>query len=163
MIKVGDKLPDGFFRVKDAEGNAQKVDVKDLFTGQKVVFVGVPGAFTSACHKAHIPLYVENAEKMKGMGVDRIAVMAVNDHHIMQVWQEAQNAVGKIDFLADGSAEYAKALGTTVDLAGAGMGTRTKRFSMLVEDGVVKALNFEPEGGKGVTVTGAPTMLEQLS
>jgi peroxiredoxin len=162
MIKVGDKLPDGFFRVKDEEGNAQKVAVSDLFAGQKVVFVGVPAAFSVACHRAHVPLYVENADKMKSMGVDRIAVMAVNDHHVMKVWQEASNAVGKIDFLSDGSADYAKALGTAVDMSTNGMGTRSRRFSMLVDDGVVKALNFEPEGGKGVTVTGAPTMLEQI-
>jgi glutaredoxin/glutathione-dependent peroxiredoxin len=160
MIKVGDRLPDGFFRVKDEVGNAQNVTVKDLFGGQKVVLIGVPGAFSSACHRAHVPLYVENADKMKSMGVDRVAVMAVNDHHVMKVWQEASNAVGKLDFLADGAAEYAKALGTNVEIPG--MGVRTRRFSMLVEDGVVKALNFEPEGGKGVTVTGAPTMLEQI-
>jgi peroxiredoxin len=160
MIKVGDRLPDGFFRVKDEEGNAQNVTVKDLFAGQKVVLIGVPGAFSSACHRAHVPLYVENADKMKSMGVDRVAVMAVNDHHVMKVWQEASNAVGRLDFLADGAAEYAKSLGTNVDIPG--MGVRTRRFSMLVEDGVVKALNFEPEGGKGVTVTGASTMLEQL-
>jgi peroxiredoxin len=160
MIKVGDKLPDGFFRVKDDEGNPQNVTVDDLFAGQKVVFVGVPGAFTAACHKAHIPLYVENADKMKGKGVDRVAVMAVNDHHVMKVWQEASNAVGKMDFLADGAAEYAKLLGTNVEIPG--LGIRTRRFSMLVENGVVKSLNFEPEGGKGVTVTGAPTMLEQI-
>jgi peroxiredoxin len=162
MIKVGDKLPEGFFRVKDSDGNARKVDVKELFDGQKVVLVGVPGAFTSTCHKAHIPLFVENAERIKAKGVDRIAVMAVNDHHVMKVWGEALNGTGKIDFLADGAAVFTKALGTDVDLTGAGMGVRTRRFSMIVEDGVVKQINFEPEGGSGVTITGAPTMLDQL-
>ena len=160
MIKVGDRLPEGFFRVKDDEGNANKVEVKDLFAGQKVVLIGVPGAFSSGCHKAHVPLFVQNAEKFRAMGVDRIAVMAVNDHHVMKVWQAASNAVGKMDFLADGSAEYAKLLGTNVEIPG--MGIRTRRFSMLVDDGVVKSLNFEPEGGKGISATGAATMLEQV-
>jgi peroxiredoxin len=162
MIKTGERLPDGIFRVKDDEGNVNKVSVGDLFDGQKVVFVGVPGAFTSACHKSHIPLYVENAEKMKAKGVDRIAVMAVNDHHVMKVWSEALNGDGRIDFLADGAADFAKAIGTAVDMSGNGMGIRSRRFSMIVDDRVVKAINLEPEGVGGVTVTGAPTMLEQL-
>jgi len=162
MIKVGEKLPEGFFRVKDNEGTANKVTVEDLFAGQKVVLVGVPGAFSSTCHRAHIPLFIENADKIKAKGVDRIAVMAVNDHHVMKVWGEALNSNGKVDFLADGAAEFTKAIGTNVDMSATGLGIRTRRFSMLVEDGVVKRINLEPEGGSGVTVTGAPTMLEQL-
>ena len=162
MIKVGDKLPEGFFRVKDNEGTANKVSVEELFAGQKVVLVGVPGAFSSTCHRAHIPLFIENADKIKAKGVDRIAVMAVNDHHVMKVWGEALNSNGKVEFLADGAAAFAKAIGTDVDMSGTGLGTRTRRFSMIVEDGVVKKINLEPEGGSGVTVTGAPTMLDQL-
>jgi peroxiredoxin len=162
MIKVGEKLPEGFFRVKDNEGNANKVSVDELFAGQKVVLVGVPAAFSSTCHKAHIPLFIENADKIKAKGVDRIAVMAVNDHHVMRVWSEALNSNGKVDFLADGAADFTKAIGIDRDMSGTGLGLRSRRFSMLVEDGVVKSLNFEPEGGKGVTVTGAQTMLEQI-
>ena len=162
MIKVGDKLPDGFFRVKDDSGAANKVTTEQLFAGQKVVLVGVPGAFTSTCHLAHIPRFVANAEAIKSKGVDRIAVMAVNDHHVMKVWQEALGGTGKLDFLSDGSAAYAKALGMDVDRTEAGMGIRARRFSMIVDDGVVKAINLEPEGGGGVTVTGAEAMLDQL-
>lgn len=162
MIKVGEKLPEGFFRVKDNEGKANKVSVGELFAGQKVVLVGVPAAFSSTCHKAHIPLFVENADKLKAKGVDRIAVMAVNDHHIMKVWSEALNGAGKVDFLADGAGAFTKAIGTDVDMSATGLGLRSRRFSMLVEDGVVKKINLEPEGGSGVTVTGAPTILEQL-
>jgi peroxiredoxin len=160
MIKIGDKLPDGFFRVKDGDGNAQKVTTDELFAGQKVVLVGVPGAFTATCHGAHIPRFVANAEKIKAKGIDRIAVMAVNDHHVMKLWDEALDGSGQIDFLSDGAAEYTKALGMDVDLSEGGMGIRTRRFSMIVEDGVVKAINIEP--ARGVTVTGAEAMLEQL-
>jgi peroxiredoxin len=162
MIKEGERLPEGFFRVKDDDGNVDKVSVDELFAGQKVVLVGVPGAFTATCHKAHIPLFVENADKIKAKGVDRIAVMAVNDHHVMKIWKEALNADGKIDFLADGAAAFAKAIGTDADMSAGGMGIRSRRFSMIVEDWVVRKINLEPEGGSGVTVTGAKTILEQL-
>lgn len=160
MIKIGDKLPNGFFRVKDNDGNAKKVATDEYFAGRKVVLIGVPGAFTSTCHNAHIPRFVANAEAIKAKGVDRIAVMAVNDHHVMKVWSEALGGDGKLDFLSDGSAIYTKALGMDVDRIEAGMGIRTRRFSMIVEDGVVKTINLEPEAG--ITVTGAEAMLEQL-
>ena len=160
MIKVGDRLPEGSFRVKQADDTVKQVSIADLFKGQRVVLVGVPGAFTSTCHNAHIPQFVQNAAAIKARGVDRIVVMAVNDHHVMKVWSEAQGAVGKIDFVADGDATYASALGLAMPFAG--MGTRVKRFSALVEDGVVKALNFEPEGGKGIQATGAATIMAQL-
>lgn len=162
MIRIGDRLPEGFFRVKDDSGNATKVTTDELFAGRKVVLVGVPGAFTATCHKAHIPRFVANAEAIKAKGIDRIAVMAVNDHHVMRVWGESLGGIGNLDFLSDGSAVYTKALGMDVDRTEAGMGIRARRFSMIVEDGVVKAINLEPEGGSGVTVTGAEAMLEQL-
>lgn len=162
MIRIGDRLPEGFFRVKDDSGNATKVTTDELFAGRKVVLVGVPGAFTATCHKAHIPRFVANAEAIKAKGIDRIAVMAVNDHHVMRVWGESLGGIGKLDFLSDGSAVYTKALGMDVDRTEAGMGIRARRFSMIVEDGVVRAINLEPEGGSGVTVTGAEAMLDQL-
>jgi len=162
MIKVGERLPEGSFRVKDDEGKVKTVSVQEFFAGKKVVLVGVPGAFTSTCHKAHIPLFVENAEKIKAVGVDHIAVMAVNDHHVMKVWSDALGATGKIDFLADGAANFARAIGTERDMSKTGLGLRSRRFSMIVEDGIVKQINLEPEGGSGVTVTGASTILEQL-
>ena len=162
MIKVGDRLPEGSFRVKQADDTVKQVPTADLFKGQKVVFVGVPGAFTSTCHNAHIPQFVEGAQAIKAKGVDRIVVMAVNDHHVMKTWGEALGGTGKIDFVADGNGDYTRALGLTNDMAHVGMGVRVKRFSAVVDDGVVKALNFEPEGGKGIQTTGAATILGQL-
>lgn len=160
MIKVGDRLPEGTFRVKQDDDSMKEVPTSDLFKGQKVVFVGVPGAFTSTCHKAHIPQFITHASELKAKGVDRIVVMAVNDHHVMKMWSQSLGGEGKIDFVADGDAVYASALGLAIKIPG--MGTRVKRFSMVVDDGVVKALNFEPEGGKGIQTTGAATMLGQL-
>ena len=162
MIKIGDRLPDGFFRVKDDDGSARKVTTDEFFGGKKVVLVGVPGAFTATCHNAHIPRFVANADAIKSKGVDHIAVMSVNDHHVMKVWGEALSGVGKLDFLSDGSATYTKAIGMEIDRTEAGMGVRARRFSMIVEDGIVKTINLEPEGGRGVTATGAEAMLEQL-
>lgn len=162
MIKVGDHLPAGSFRVKKGEGDITEVSVDDLFEGQKVVFIGVPGAFTTTCHYAHVPQFVANAATFMDNGIARIVVMAVNDAHVMKAWGEALEAEDKIDFIADGNADYAEALGLAVDLTASGMGTRVKRFSMLVDDGVVKTINFEPEGGKGIQATGAATMLNQI-
>jgi glutaredoxin/glutathione-dependent peroxiredoxin len=162
MIKVGDRLPAGAFRVKKGEGDVKEVTVDSLFKGQKVIFVGVPGAFTTTCHYAHIPQFVANAATFMDNGIARIVVMAVNDAHVMKAWGEALEAEDKLDFVADGNADYAKALGLDVDLTASGLGTRVKRFSMLVDDGVVKTINFEPEGGKGIQTTGAATMLGQI-
>ncbi len=160
MIKVGEHLPQGSFRVKNADDSVVQVSTDDLFKGKKVVFVGVPGAFTSTCHNAHIPQFIANAATLKDKGVDRIVVMAVNDHHVMKSWGEALAAADKIAFVADGDGDYARALG--LEIAIPGLGKRVKRFSMLVDDGVVKSLNFEPEGGKGIQATGAATILSQL-
>jgi peroxiredoxin len=160
MIKVGDRLPEGTFRVKQDDDSVKQVSTHELFDAQKAVFVGVPGAFTSTCHRAHIPQFVTHAGELKAKGVDRIVVMAVNDHHVMKTWGESLGGHGTIDFVSDGDAHYAQALGLATPMAG--MGTRVKRFSMLVENGVVKTLNFEPEGGKGIQTTGAETILSQL-
>jgi len=161
MIKVGDRLPDAEFRIKDGDGNVTKVTTKDYFAGQKVIVVGVPGAFTSTCHKSHIPNFVASADAIKAKGIDKIAVLAVNDHHVMRAWAEAQGAVGKIDFLADGSAEFTRAAGLVNDITAGGLGIRTHRFVMRVDDGVVKSLDLEPDNGK-VTVSGAPAVMERL-
>lgn len=160
MIKAGDRIPEGTFRIKDDDGAAVEVPTGQLFDGQTVVLVGVPGAFTSTCHNAHIPQFVANAAALKAKGVDRIVVMAVNDHHVMKVWGETLGGGGKIDFVADGEGNYARALGLEVDIPG--LGKRVRRFSALVRNGVVETLNFEPEGGKGISATGAATMLEQV-
>ena len=163
MIKVGDRLPEGSFRVKDDDGTVKQVPTAELFGGQKVVLVGVPGAFTSTCHNAHIPTFVKNASAIKAKGVDRIAVVAVNDHHVMKAWKIAQGAGPEIDFLADGAAIYTRALDLVNDQTASGLGIRMKRFAMIVDDGVVKWLNLEPEGGGGkIVATGAESVLQNL-
>jgi glutaredoxin/glutathione-dependent peroxiredoxin len=163
MISVGDRLPEGTFRIKNDEGTAVQISAADLFGGQTVVLVGVPGAFTSTCHNAHIPQFVANAGAFKNRGIDRIIVMATNDHHVMRAWGEALGDAGTIDFVADGNGDYTRALGLEVDLSASGLGRRCKRFSALVRNAVVETLNFEPEGGKGISTTGAATMLEALA
>jgi glutaredoxin/glutathione-dependent peroxiredoxin len=160
VIAVGDRLPDGKFRVKPDDGPIVEVTTAELFTGQTVVLVGVPGAFTSTCHNSHVPQFVDNAAALTSRGVDRIVVVAVNDAHVMRAWRQSLGAVGKLDFMADGDGDYARALDLLVPMVG--MGMRLKRFSALVEDGVVRALNFEPAGGKGISSTGAAMMLAQL-
>jgi len=162
MIKIGDRLPEGKLRVKNDDGTAGEVATGDLFGGKTVVLVGVPGAFTSTCHNAHIPQFVANAGALRDKGADSIVVMAVNDHHVMKAWGEALGGTGKVEFVADGNGDYARALGLDIDLTGAGLGTRVRRFSALVRDGVVETLNFEPEGSKGIAETGAATILGQL-
>jgi glutaredoxin/glutathione-dependent peroxiredoxin len=162
MIKVGDRLPDGTFRVKQDDDSVSLVTVDELFKGQRVVFVGLPGAFTSTCHNAHVPQFVTNAKEIKAKGIDRIVVMATNDHHVMKIWGESLGGKGRIDFVADGTGEYTRALGLETDMSPTGLGLRCKRFSAVVEDGVVKSLNFEPEGGKGIQATGAATILSQI-
>jgi peroxiredoxin len=161
MLKVGDKLPEGSFKVKQDDGTAKDVSTHELFDGQKVVLVAVPGAFTSTCHNAHIPTFVKNAGAIRAKGVDRIVVMAVNDHHVMKAWKEAQKAGSEIDFVADGSAVFTKAAGVENDLVGAGMGIRAKRFAAIVDNGVIRHIAYEPPGGK-ITVTGAEAVLEAL-
>ncbi len=160
MIATGERLPAGKFRVKQPDDSMKEVTTDELFKDQKVVFVGVPGAFTTTCHNAHIPQFVTHAAEIKAKGVDRIVVMAVNDHHVMREWGAALGGAGKIDFVSDGDGDYAQALGLAIAIPG--MGTRVKRFSMLVDDGVVQTLNFEPDGGKGIQMTGAATILGQL-
>jgi peroxiredoxin len=158
-IKVGDRLPEAKFRVMSAEGPAWKT-TDEIFKGKKVALFAVPGAFTGTCHKMHVPSIVQNADALKAKGLDTIAVTAVNDIFVMDVWKQ-QSAAEKVEFLADGNAEFAKAIDLTVDLSGGGLGTRSKRYSMLVEDGVVKKLNVEESPGK-VEVSGGDTLLGQL-
>jgi glutaredoxin/glutathione-dependent peroxiredoxin len=160
MIKVGDRLPEGTFRVKQDDGSVKQVPTSELFDGQRVVLVGVPGAFTSTCHVAHIPQFVTNAKEIKAKGIDRIVVMAVNDHHVMKMWAESLGGKDKVEFVSDGDGDYARALGLATPMVN--MGTRVKRFSAVVENGVVTSLNFEPEGGKGIQATGAATILGQI-
>ncbi|HMN73348.1 MAG TPA: peroxiredoxin [Rhodoblastus sp.] len=159
MIKVGDRLPKATFTVMTADGPAAK-STDDLFKGKKVVLFGVPGAFTPTCHKNHLPGFIENEKAIKAKGVDDIAVISTNDVFVMSAWAKDTGAADKITFLADGSAAFAKATGLDLDLSERGMGMRNKRFSMIVDDGVVRSLNIEE--GPGAEKSGAKTMLEQL-
>lgn len=159
-IKVGDKIPNSRFRILTGEGPGWKT-TDEVFKGKKVALFAVPGAFTGVCSNQHLPSVVENAAAMKAKGVDTVAVTAVNDHMVMNAWKNTTGEAGKqVDFLADGGNEFAKAVDLNVDLTGAGMGVRSKRYSMLVEDGVVTKLNVE-EPGK-YEVSGGDVMLKQL-
>ena len=146
-IKVGDRLPDAKFVLVTPDG-PKPVEAKDYFAGKTVVLFGLPGAFTPTCHKNHLPGFIANEARFRAKGVDRIAMTSVNDHFVLAAWAEATGAKGKIDFLADGGAAFAKAIGLDLDLTERGMGVRSKRYSMLVKDGVVQEFNVEPEPGK---------------
>jgi glutaredoxin/glutathione-dependent peroxiredoxin len=158
-IKVGDRLPNAKFRVMTSEGPAWKT-TDDVFKGKKVALFAVPGAYTGTCHKMHMPTIVQNVDAIKGKGVHQVAVTAVNDVFVMDAWKKA-TAADKVEFLADGNGEFAKAIDLTFDGSGNGLGTRSKRYSMLVDDGVVKSLNIEESPGK-VEVSGGDALLKQL-
>ena len=158
-IKVGDRLPETKFRVMTSDGPAWK-STGDIFKGKKVALFAVPGAFTGTCHKMHVPTIVQNADALKAKGVNTIAVTGVNDVFVMDAWKKA-SAAEKIEFLADGNGEFAKAIDLTFDGSGNGLGIRSKRYSMLVEDGVVKKLNIEEAPGK-VDVSGGDALLKQI-
>jgi glutaredoxin/glutathione-dependent peroxiredoxin len=165
-IKVGDRLPEGTVTEMidtEREGctlgpNAFKVS--DLVKGRKVALFAVPGAFTPTCSAKHVPSYVQNFEKLRAKGVDEIWCIAVNDAFVMGAWGRDQKAGGKVRMLADGSATYTKQLGLELDLVARGMGVRSQRYSMLVDDGVVKALHVEAPGK--FEVSDAETMLKDL-
>lgn len=159
-IKVGDQLPQAIFRIMGPDGPVAKT-TKDIFQGRKVVLIAVPGAFTPTCHRNHLPGYVSNAAAIKAKGVDAIAVTAVNDVFVMSAWADASNAGDKIEFLSDGNAEFAKALGLAMDGSGFGLGTRSHRYSMIVEDGVVRTFNLEDIPSKA-EVSNAENLLGQL-
>jgi peroxiredoxin len=165
-IKVGDKLPAGtlmeFFEVeKDGCSiGPNAVKVEDLTHGKKVVIFGLPGAFTPTCSAKHVPSYLSHYAKFKAKGVDTIACMSVNDAFVMGAWARDQHTGDKVRMLADGSAAYTKALGLEFDLTARGMGMRCQRFSMLVDNGVVKAINIEAPGK--YEVSDGETMLKQL-
>lgn len=159
-IKIGERLPDATFKSKTDEG-VSNITSDELFKGKKVVLFGVPGAFTPTCSMNHLPGYLENRDAILGRGVDTIAVVAVNDPHVMGAWAKATNGEGKILYLSDGNATFTKAVGLEIDLAAGSMGVRSKRYSMLIEDGVVKQLNIEDAPGQAIT-SSAATILEQL-
>ena len=158
-IKVGDRLPEATFRVMGPNGPAAKT-TSEVFKGKKVVLFAVPGAFTPTCSNNHLPGFIKNADAFKAKGVDTIAVTGVNDVFVFDAWQKATGA-GKIEFLSDGSADFAKALDLVLDASGAGLGIRSKRYAMLVEDGVVKSINVEDVPGKAES-SSAEALLKQM-
>ncbi|HEV8343821.1 MAG TPA: peroxiredoxin [Candidatus Binatia bacterium] len=165
-IKVGDRLPNGtlneFIEV-EREGcsvGPNTFKVEDMVKGKKIVIFGLPGAFTPTCSAKHVPSYVTNFNALKTKGVDEIWCVSVNDAFVMGAWAKDQKTAGKVRMMADGSAEYVKKLGLENDLMARGMGMRSQRFSILVEDGVVKALNLEAPGK--FEVSDAGTMLKNL-
>ena len=157
-IQVGDKVPSCTLKTMGAEAPTD-IDTDDIFAGKKVVLFAVPGAFTPGCSMTHLPGYVVNADKIKASGVDTIVCMAVNDAFVMGAWGEAQNA-SELLMLADGNGELTSALGLELDGSGFGLGTRSQRFAMIVEDGSITHLNVEP--GAGIDVSSAETMMGLL-
>ena len=158
-IKVGDRLPNATFRVMTADGPKPKT-TDEIFKGKKIVLFAVPGAFTPTCHKNHLPGFVTNAAAIKGKGVDGIAVTAVNDVFVMDAWSKAAGADG-IEFISDGNGDFARAIGLSMDGSGFGLGTRSQRYSMVVENGVVKSLNVEDAPAKA-QISGAENLLKHL-
>ena len=159
MIKVGDRIPNVTLQQKTADG-IQPITTEQLFKGKKVVVFAVPGAFTPTCSMKHLPGFVEKADAIKKKGVDDIACVSVNDAFVMDAWGKDQKVGDKVMMLADGSAKLAQALGLGLDLSERGLGMRSQRYAMVVEDGVVKKLNVE-ESGK-FEVSSAETILSAL-
>jgi peroxiredoxin len=144
-IKVGDTLPSITLKYMNKDG-MQTATTDDLFKGKKAVLFGLPGAFTPTCSAKHLPGFVTHAEDLKSKGVEVIACLSVNDAFVMDAWGKSQNAGDKVLMLADGNAEFAEATGLTMDGTGYGMGKRTSRWAMVLEDGKVKTLNVEAPG-----------------
>lgn len=158
-IQVGDRLPQATFRVMTADGPVAKT-TDDLFKGRKVALVAVPGAFTPTCHRNHLPGYVQKFDEIKAKGVDAVIVTSVNDVFVLDAWSKATGAE-KIEFISDGNADFAKALGLSMDGSGFGLGVRSQRYAMIVDDGVVKVLNVEDAPSKA-QVSGAENLLKGL-
>jgi glutaredoxin/glutathione-dependent peroxiredoxin len=141
-INVGDRLPDATFTTMSPDG-PKPMTTAEVFGGKKVALFAVPGAFTPTCSKQHLPGYVAKYDELKSKGFDLIACTAVNDVFVLSAWSRDGGADGKVLMLADGSADFAKKLGLEIDLTARGLGVRSKRYSAIVEDGVVKSLNVE--------------------
>ncbi|MCW7538116.1 peroxiredoxin [Aquabacterium sp. A7-Y] len=165
MLKVGDKLPAGKLQeFIEVEGNGCSLgpnvfDIQEATAGKTVAIFALPGAYTPTCSAQHVPGYVENFDAFKAAGVDEIWCVSVNDAFVMGAWGRDQKTAGKVRMMADGSGDFARATGLTLDLTAKGMGVRSQRYSMLVVDGVVKTLNVEAPGK--FEVSNAQTLLAQ--
>jgi peroxiredoxin len=158
-IKVGDKVPSATLKYLSLEG-PKEITTDELFRGKKVALFAVPGAFTPTCSQRHLPGYVDKASELKAKGVDQIACLSVNDAFVMGAWGKAQNVGDKVMMLADGSGDFTRAIGLELDLRKGGLGMRSQRYSMLVEDGIVKNLNVEQAGQ--FDVSSAESMMKAL-
>ena len=159
MIKVGDKIPTVTLR-EVKESGAQEVTSDEFFKGKKVALFAVPGAFTSTCSVKHLPSFANNADALRKKGVDRIACVAVNDASVMRAWSENSKTADTVTMLSDGNGDFARALGLEADMTKFGMGKRSRRYSMLVDNGVVKQFNLEEPGAFGVS--GGDHMLSHM-
>lgn len=158
-IQKGDMIPNIAVTIATEEG-PKPAQSADIFAGQKTALFAVPGAYTPTCSARHLPGFVEQAEKLKAKGIDQIVCLSVNDAFVMRAWGESQQATEKVTFLADGNGELTKALGLEMDASGFGMGTRSQRYSLIVEDGIVETINIEAPGD--FEVSSADYMLGQL-
>ena len=159
-IKVGDRLPSVTLRQVTPEG-PKEIKTDDFFRGKKVALFAVPGAFTPACSQRHLPGFVDKAADIRAKGVDEIACVAVNDAAVLGAWGRSQKTDGRVTMLADGSGDFAKALGLELDLSQGGLGIRSKRYSMLVDNGVVRSLAVEAQPGQ-VEASSADALLRSL-
>ena len=157
-IQTGDQVPACTFKTM-GENGPEDITTEQIFNGRKVLLFAVPGAFTPGCSMTHLPGYVVNADKIKAAGVDTIACVSVNDAFVMGAWGEAQNA-SELLLLADGNGEFTAALGLELDASGFGLGTRSQRYAMIVDDGTISHLNVEPD--PGISVSSAESMMELL-
>jgi len=160
MIAPGDRIPEATFHVMTAEGPSE-LSANDVFSGKKVVLFAVPGAYTPTCHMKHLPGFIQHADDFKAKGVETIACTAVNDPFVLDHWAKATGADGKVMFLADGNANFAKAIGADLDASAFGLGTRSHRYAMLVEDGVVKSVHVE-DAPTEVTASSAELLLREV-
>lgn len=159
-IQPGDKIPNVTLRLV-GEAGAQPVTTHDFFAGKKAVLFAVPGAFTPTCSDAHLPGFVDHVDEIKAKGVDVVACTAVNDAFVLDAWGKSRGVDGKIALLADGNGEFARALGLDLDASAFGLGTRSKRYAAILEDGVVKSLFVETNPGQ-VAASGADQVLAAL-
>jgi peroxiredoxin len=160
-IKAGDALPTDVKLKEMGESGPKDVSVGDIFKGKKVVVFAVPGAFTPTCSMKHLPGFVEQAEAIRAKGVDEIICLSVNDAFVMGAWGEASKTRGKVRMLADGNGDFTKAVGLGVDASGFGMGARSQRYAMIVNDGKVEQLFVEP--GPGLKASSAESVLQALA
>ncbi len=159
-IAVSSRIPSVKFKHIQADGTTVVLDTTEVFAGKKMILFGLPGAFTPTCHNQHVPSYVARAEELRAKGIQGVVCMAIADHWLMQAWAESLGTGDKVMMLADGNGELTRGLDVQLDLTGAVMGIRTKRFVAVVNDGIIESIETEPAGG--IEVTGADACLTRL-